>query len=417
MPASFPQPSAPPGGRACLSLRFWGAVGLVGVGAGLCGGLLIRLLEAVQHLAWRYAAGEVLPAVQQTGAGRRVAVLAAAGGLVAGGRWLTRRADGGADLTAAIWFHAGRLAPLRTGVDAVLSIVAVGMGASLGRESAPKQAGALVASLLAGWAGLPDGQRRLLVACGAGAGLAAAYDMPFGGALFALEVLLGTLALPLAAPALAASLLATATSWLLLPDRATYDIPAFAVSPGQVGWAVLAGPLAGLASVGFVRLIVWADQRKPAGWRALAAPVAALGALGCLAVPFPQLLGNGKDLAQLAFSGAIGLPLLLVLAVLKPLATAACLGSGTPGGLFTPSVAFGAMLGGALGQLWERVLHTGAPPGSYALLGAGAVLAATTQGPVSAVVMLTELTRRLDAFMLPVLVMVAASPARAPRSA
>lgn len=253
------------------------------------------------------------------------------------------------------------------------------------------------------------------VGVGAGAGIAAVYDVPFGGALFALEVLLGTLALPLVAPALAASLIATGTSWLLLPDRATYAIPAFAVSPGQVGWAVLAGPLAGLAAVGFVRLIAWADARTPSGWGALAAPVAVLGALGCLAIPFPQLLGNGKDLAQLAFSGALGLPLLLVLGLLKPIATAACLGSGAPGGLFTPSLAFGAMVGGALGQVWERLLHTGAPPGSYAVLGAAAVLAASTQGPVSAIVMLTELTRRLDAFMLPVLVAVAGAVAVARR--
>ncbi len=417
MSDSSPQPNVLPAGPANLSLWFWAAIGAVGVGAGLCGGLLMRLLGFVQHIAWQYSGDDVLAAVQHTGAARRIAVLVAAGCLVAAVHWLLSQRSGGntAELTAAIWFHAGRLAPVRTAVNAVLSIVIVGMGASLGRESAPKQAGALVASVLAGWVGLPDGQRRLLVACGAGAGMAAVYNVPFGGALFALEVLLGSLSLPLVAPALAASFVATGTSWLLLPDRATYGISAFQISWGQVGWAVLAGPLAGLASVGFVRLIVWADGRKPSGWQALVMPVAVLGGLGCLAAPYPQLLGNGKDLAQLAFSGEVGLGLLATLAVLKPLVTAACLGSGAPGGLFTPSIAFGAMAGGALGQVWEGLLHTGAPSGSYAMLGAGAVLAATTQGPVSAIVMLTELTRRLDAFMLPVLIIVAGAVAVARR--
>jgi H+/Cl- antiporter ClcA len=93
------------------------------------------------------------------------------------------------------------------------------MGAALGREAAPKQAGGLIADMLADWTALPDGQRRLLVACGAGAGIAAVYNVPFGGALFALEVLLGTLSLPLVAPALATALVATVVSHLLLPDR------------------------------------------------------------------------------------------------------------------------------------------------------------------------------------------------------
>ena len=91
------------------------------------------------------------------------------------------------------------------------------MGASLGREAAPKQMGALAGSVLAQWAGIPPAQRRLLAACGAGAGIAAVYNVPFGGALFALEVLLGALSLTLVPPALIASMIAAAVSWLFLP--------------------------------------------------------------------------------------------------------------------------------------------------------------------------------------------------------
>jgi chloride channel protein, CIC family len=103
----------------------------------------------------------------------------------------------------------------------VFSIAIVGMGVSLGREGALKQTGAAIASKLAGWFQLTPAQQRLLVACAAGAGMAAAYNVPFGGAIFAVEVLLGTLSLPLMLPALAASFIATGVSFLLLPARPT----------------------------------------------------------------------------------------------------------------------------------------------------------------------------------------------------
>lgn len=110
-----------------------------------------------------------------------------------------------------------------------------------------------------------------------------------------------------------------------------------------------------------------------------------------VSIPFPQLLGNGKDIAQLAFADQVAPVLMLILLALKPAATILSLGSGVPGGLFTPSLALGALLGGTIGQvcacIWPEV-----QPGLFALLGAGAVLGATTQGPVSAVVLLIELT-------------------------
>lgn len=413
MRAPTPQPNVLSGGGARLPLRFWCLVVVTGVGAGLGGGLLMLLLRAVQHLAWRDQGGTFLDAVRHVGDVRRVLVLLAAAVLVAMVRWLLRQGSGGhgGELTAAIWFQSGRMNPLSGLTNAILSIVVVGMGASLGREAAPKQVAAVIASTLAGWIRLPSPQRRLLVACGAGAGMAAVYNVPFGGALFALEVLLGTLSLPLVAPAFATSLIAVAVSWLLLPDRPTYTIPSFHVTPGQVVWALLAGPVAGVVSAFYVRLISWADGRKPKGrrlhgLRLLAMPLLAFGVLGALAIPFPQLLGNGKDVVQQAFDGQLGLTLLLALVVLKPLVTAACLGSGAPGGLFTPTLTLGALLGALLGQLWVMV-WPGAMVGSYALIGAGAVLAATTQGPISSVALLIELTRHLDTVMVPMLLAMA----------
>jgi H+/Cl- antiporter ClcA len=207
-------------------------------------------------------------------------------------------------------------------------------------------------------------------------------------------------------PALVTSLVASAVSWIGLPDAPTYLVPAYPSSPSIVVWAILAGPIAGVVSVGFIRLIAFADRSKPKGWVRVVAPAITLGALGAVSIAFPQVLGNGKDVSQLAFVGGVAPLVLLALLVLKPAATAACLGSGTPGGLFTPSLALGALLGGLLGQGWSLV-WPGAPPGLFAICGAGAVLAATTQGPISAAVLIIELTGHDRSFILPLLVAIA----------
>jgi H+/Cl- antiporter ClcA len=294
----------------------------------------------------------LLNAAAQASPLRHVLVLLGAGLVTGAGQLILVRLSSGnsIDITEAIWFSAGRLPALRTLGSAALSVIIVGMGASLGREGAPKQAGAVTANALSDKMQLSDEQRRLLVACGAGAGLAAAYGVPLGGALFALEVLRGALALRLVLPALLASVIATAVSWLFLPNAPTYILPAFYNSVPDLLWAILVGLISSIVSVAFVRIIAWADRNRPEGRRRLVAPLFALGLLGFISIPFPQLLGNGKDVAQLAFTNEVAPVLLLMLLFLKPFATIMCLGSGAPGGLFTPSIALGALLGGVFGQ-------------------------------------------------------------------
>jgi CIC family chloride channel protein len=385
---------------------FWLAVVVTGAGTGLGAAALMHLLYVVQHTLWPGAGMDLLDAAAQAGWPRHLAVLLGAGLLTSVGRVLLGRLPGTSiDVTSAIWLHAGRLPALRSLGSAVLSVVVVGMGASLGREGAPKQAGAVIANVASDRGRLSDDERRLLVACGAGAGLAAAYGVPLGGALFALEVLRGGLALRFVLPALLTSLIATGVAWLFLPDAPTYAIPAYAGSLGSAAWVLLAGPVAGLVAVLYVRAVAWADRHRPKGGLGVAAPVLALGLLGAVSIPFPQLLGNGRDVAELAFTGQVTPLLLLALLFLKPAATLLCLGSGTPGGLFTPSLALGALLGGVLGYPWS-LLWPGVPPGLFALLGAAAVLAATTQGPLSTVVLMVELTGQARSFILPLLLVV-----------
>jgi H+/Cl- antiporter ClcA len=275
------------------------------------------------------------------------------------------------------------------------------MGASIGRENAPKLMGGASAGILAGWARLTPAQRRLLMACGGGAGLAALYNVPLGGALFTAEVMMGSISLPIVLPALACSGIATVTAWLYLPSRATYlDVPGYHVTVPLLAWALLAGPLIGVIASGYIRLIGWVSHHQVSGRWALIAPVAALGALAVVGFAYPQLFGNGKDMAHDAFLGSDSLVLLLALFALKPLVTALCLGSGASGGLFTPTLSTGAVLGGAAGIAWS-LLWPGSPAGAYALVGAAAMLGAAMQAPLAGLALIMELTHGGFAIMIP----------------
>jgi CIC family chloride channel protein len=224
-----------------------------------------------------------------------------------------------------------------------------------------------------------------------------------GGALFTAEVMVGSLALPVVLPALACCCIATATAWVHPPNHTRYtDIPAYRFTMPLLVWALLAGPLIGVIAAGYIRLIGWVSHHRISGRAALAAPLAAFGVLGVTGIAYPQLFGNGKDMAHDAFTGAGGLSVLLALFALKPLVTVLCLGSGASGGLFTPTYATGAVLGGGLGIAWS-LAWPGSPAGAYALIGAAAMLGAAMQAPLAGLVLALELTHSGFHIMVPMI--------------
>jgi chloride channel protein, CIC family len=399
------QPNATGDGDAALTGVFWAMVALTGVAAGLFGDLMMLILFTVQHLAFGYHSGSLESGVERASDARRLVVLLAAGAIGGIAWFLLRRYTSGeqSDLDDVVWGDGARLSFRRSLGTSVISEVVIGMGASIGRENAPKLMGGASASLLAGWARLSREQRRLLMACGAGAGLAAVYNVPLGGALFTAEIMMGSISLPVVLPALACSWIATATAWLYLPDRATYvDVPDYRFTAPLLAWALLAGPLIGLVASGYIRLIGWVSHHQARGRVAAVAPVVAFGVLGLIGFAYPQLFGNGKDMAHDAFLGADGLTLLLALFALKPLVTALCLGSGASGGLFTPTLSTGAVLGGAAGIAWS-LAWPGSPAGAYALLGAAAMLGAAMQAPLAGLALVLELTHGGFAIMIPMI--------------
>jgi H+/Cl- antiporter ClcA len=395
-----------------VPFHLWPAIVLTGAGAGLAGGLLMRLLRVVQHVCYSYSHGDFLSGVEGVAAWRRPVVLLCAGVLAGFALLLIRRIrdSDGPGLTEAIWQHFGKLPERSMAARAVLSVIIVGMGAAIGREAALKQAGALVGGKLSDWTPssfkLTPEQRRLLVACGAGAGMAAAYNVPLGGALFTLEVLLGSLSLGTVIPAFVTSFLATAVSWLLLPNAATYQVPSLPATQSLLMWSLVCGPLLGLGAALMARGIHWAQNHKPAGRAVVIAPIVIFLAIGLAAIPFPQLLGNGKNVVQLAFDAHVTGGLLIALLVLRPMATMLCLRAGAPGGLFTPTMTFGALLGAGFGEAWNY-LTAATDKRSCAIIGAGAVLAAATQAPISSVAFILELTYNANTLMVPLLIAVA----------
>ncbi|RQV25193.1 chloride channel protein [Burkholderia cenocepacia] len=388
---------------------------LTGIGAGLGGMLLALLLHAIQHIAYGYSIAHVigsesfLTGVTAAEPLRRVAVLAVCG-IVAGGGWwaLYRYGRPLVSIRRAVRAADPRMPFVSTTVHALLQIVTVALGSPLGREVAPREIGSLLAGRFAHAARLTLDDCRLMVACGAGAGLAAVYNVPLGGAIFVLEVLLGTFELRALIVAVVTSAIAAVVAWIGLGNEHQYTVPAFVLSTPLVAWSIVCGPLFGFAAYGFVRLTSRARSNAPKDWRLPVFALLNFAVIGVLAMGFPQLLGNGKGPAALGFDGTLTIGFAATLLVLKVLIEAGSLRAGAEGGLLTPGLANGALLGVVLGGLWSAV-WPGASLGGCALIGATAFLAASMQMPITAVVLMLEFTRANHDSLVPMLLAVAGS--------
>lgn len=252
----------------------------------------------------------------------------------------------------------------------------MGLGASIGREVAPRELGAAIAGWLSKKAGVTSRERRILVACGAGAGLAAVYNVPLGGALFSVEILLAEISFATALPALATAAIATIVARIDVASTPLYTMPRFDLSPSLFVWAVLASPVLGFTALGFVRLVRLMEGIRPRSWGIIVVMPLVFTAVGLIAIPFPEVLGNGRALGQTAFSALMPIGMIAVLAVVKVITTTATIGSGAAGGTLTPSLAIGACLGAALGGVWE-LAWPGGPVAAFAFVAAAAFLAST----------------------------------------
>jgi H+/Cl- antiporter ClcA len=241
--------------------------------------------------------------------------------------------------------------------------------------------------------------------------LAAVYNVPLAGAIFTAEILCGGVTLPIILPALACSAIATVTAWIYLPSHAIYTgVPEYRLCAALVVWAFVAGPLIGLLAAAYIRLIGWVSHHRVTGIRAIAAPVVAFGVLGVIGLKYPLLFGNGQGMAHDAFLGSGGATLLLALVLLKPTVTALCLSAGASGGLLTPVLSTGAVLGAFLGLAWTQI-WPGTPVGAYAMIGAAAMIGASMQAPLTGLAIVLELTHSGFALLVPMIIATVAATA------
>lgn len=270
-------------------------------------------------------------------------------------------------------------------------------GVALGREGPSVHIGAGIASVLARRFGLSNATVKAMVPVGCSAALAAAFNTPIAAVLFSLEEILGDLH----APVLGSVVISSATSWmvlhLVLGDEPLFHVPAYhLVHPTEFAIYAVLGVVGGLASVFFVKLLLWIRTRfmkfpKNTVWLQ---PVAGGLMVGILGWYFPEVLGVGYDYVERVLGGNSPLQMVALLALLKIVATAMCYSSGNAGGIFGPSLFIGAMVGGAVGSIAHSLFPaTTANPGAYALIGMGTAFAGIVRTPLTSVIMIFELTR------------------------
>ncbi len=370
------------------------AVLLVGALTAAAGIALLWVLRMVQHLTFGYWEGDFLAGVQRAHPARKAIGMTVAGLAVGVGWWQLRRHVSTSDVsvTHALRDPQGQLPVLPSLADAVLQIAGVGAGASLGREGAARQAAAALGGWIAGVLKVGSPNRRILIACGAGAGLAAIYNVPISGMLYTLEVLLAFTSLRAVIPAILTSAIATALCWPVLANEPTYHLAPVPFEIPVLICALLLGPIAGVAGAGFLRLMTAARTRPPRGAWLIAGTTLTFGVLGAVGIAVPEILGNGKSMAEFLFAGGAGLGLVALLFMLKPLVTGMSLRGGAIGGLLTPSFATGAALGVAGHLLFERI-WPGAPLTAYAIVGAAAFLSVTQRAPLTSIALAIEFTR------------------------
>lgn len=307
-------------------------------------------------------------------------------------------------------YHAGRL-PWRNAVlQFVGATIAIVSGQSVGREGPSIHVGAASASLFGQWLHLPNNSIRILVACGTAAAIAASFNTPIAGVIFAMEVVMMEYTLVGFTPVILAAVCATSLTRIVFGESPIVEAPAMQMAsllelPYMLLVGVVLGSLASLF-IACLRRLFERVQRYPIWLRTTSAGFV----VGLCALAAPEVMGIGYDTVELTLVGGLGLTALALIFSLKLVATTACIGLGVPGGLIGPTVVMGALAGAALGVIGhDLVPDSSASSGFYALLGMGAMMGATLQAPLAALMAILELTANPDSILPGMVVIVTAT--------
>ncbi len=274
--------------------------------------------------------------------------------------------------------------------------ITLGAGGSAGQEGPIAVIGGTIGSQFGKLFKMGGDRLKVLVACGAAAGVAATFNAPLAGVFFAAEiVLLSSFELASFTSIVIASGMATVVSRALLGNVAELAAPAYVMgSPWELGLYLLLGTLIGLLASGFIDLHFRIKDRIDAlGLHRLSKPILGGLLVGLIGIGLPQVYGNGYEFMSTVLAGQQPLLLLLVLILAKAVATSITINSGFPGGMFAPCLYLGAVAGGAFGLICVQLFpEANLAPGAYALVGMGAFLSAATHSPMTAIFLLFEIT-------------------------
>jgi CIC family chloride channel protein len=370
---------------------------LVGLAGGF-GAVGFRYLITFVQLSAYGTTGSLIDLAQSTPWYTRVWV-PALGGLIVGPLvyFFAREAKGHGvpEVMEAVALRSGAIRKRVVFVKSLASAVSIGTGGSVGREGPIVQIGSAIGSSIGQVLKLSADRIRTLVGCGAAAGIAATFNAPIAGTMFALEIILADFGLATFSPIVISSVVATAVSRYFLGDVPAFAVPVYQlISAWELPLYVILGFLCAAVAVGFTRVLYGAEDlfdrlRFPAYLKAV------LGGLilGIMGLYVPHILGVGYAAMDLALMQELSWGLMLGLVVAKIMATSITIGSGGSGGVFAPSLFMGAMAGGFFGTAVHHIFPAvTAPPRAYSIVGMGAVVSGTTHGPLSAIMILFEMT-------------------------
>lgn len=367
---------------------------VVGVGTGLGAVVFVWLLRqinqfTVQLQVW---SGDVVGLVLAMGVG----------GVLVGyivNRWAKEaKGHGVPEVMEALALRGGRIRPRVASIKVLASSLTIGTGGSAGREGPIVQVGSALGSTVGQLLHFSAERTRTLVACGAAAGIAATFNAPIAGAIFALEVILGKFTVSYFGAVVISSVAASVIGRAYLSDRPAFTVPAYPFQIQELPLYAVLGVMAALVAVLFIRLLYFMEERFDE-WRLHPAFKAGLGMLLTLAValllPERQALGPGLEFIgeAIAEDFSLSLGLMSLLLVTKLLATCFTLGSGNSGGVFAPGLFMGAIVGGMVGTvahaIWPEVAVN---PGAYAIVGMAAVFSGAARAPITAVLIVFEMS-------------------------
>ncbi|VEG39262.1 chloride channel protein EriC [Mycolicibacterium flavescens] len=372
-------------------MEFGCAIIVIGLLAGVAGAATTLLLHGVEHLTYHYSFGTLLTGIGGSSPVRRAAGPMIGGALAGFGWWLLRRRTEIPSLSSAIR-EPRPLPRVPLCIDAALQVLLVGSGASLGRESAPRQIAAALGDFGTTRLALTARDREILLACAAGAGLGAVYSVPLGGALFTASILLRTWHPRAVGAALITSSLAVAVAAPVTHLEHALTWPDFELSPLFAFLAVAISPLAAAVGLAFDRVMTAARPRIQMRSSMLVPAIAAAGLLtGVCSIWWPELPGNGRSILTVSVNNGLTLGAAAMILLLKPLLTAVFLRAGAVGGLITPALATGAAAGSLVALSLNQWAGTDLPVSALSLTCAAGVLAITQRAPAFAALFVWEL--------------------------